>query len=378
MKLHPAGVIILILGAVLLAWTCHSPPKVGLIGYAQEEGFTNVVPLAAELIGEDSGMAERVGFHVAELRSDSATAKDVRIALDVTTLHGLSAVLGPGSSRGMLAAAPIYDDARIPVITPTATSRLVQRVGAWTFMLAPNDSVEGAYLAQVAAERFHARTVTIFHVNDEYGTGLRDAILADLEHRGIPVLDVRPLPDTPGWCTSQGPTAAFAGVVQASLRHGIADVVIAATRDLGTGCLAKQLDQSGALRRILAGDGTLMNGDLFDQAGGAADSVYAAAFWHPARADPVSQRFVTRYTARFGSVPNHGEAMRFDAVMILAEAIREAGPVPDAVRAWLSELGRSRPAYHGVTGALAFGAARTTSFTLIRADRTTRLSLLVP
>lgn len=367
------------LGLLALLAACQSAPRVGLIGYAQEADFSNVVPLAADYIAEDPGLRGRVGFRVSELPPDSATAGDVRTALDVTLLPGLTAVLGPGSSRGMLAAAPIYDAAQIPVVTPTATSRLVERLGPWTFMLAPNDSIEGVFLARVAVERFHARTVTIFHASDEYGTGLRDGISAELARLGVRLLDTRPLLEAADWCTpAGGPTGAFTGMVQASLRAGVADVVLAATRDLGTGCLATQLQRLGALRHLVAGDGTLVTDQLFDQVGGAADSIYAAAFWHPARSDSASLEFVRRYRARYGRTPNHGEAMRFDAVMVLTEAIRQAGPAPADVRAWLAELGHSRPAYLGVTGLIAFGADRATRFTLIRADAATRAPVVVP
>jgi len=53
--------------------------------------------------------------------------------------------------------------------------------------------------------------------------------------------------------------------------------------------------------------------------------------------------------------PHPSQALAFDAVMLLARAVHDAGPRPDAVRRYLTELGRSLPEYAGVTGPISFG-----------------------
>ena len=70
-----------------------------------------------------------------------------------------------------------------------AMTDLVGVVGPWTFMLAPDDSAEGAFMAAFAAERLGAQRVSIFFVNDEYGAGLRDGVRAELQQRRVTVLD---------------------------------------------------------------------------------------------------------------------------------------------------------------------------------------------
>jgi hypothetical protein len=44
--------------------------------------------------------------------------------------------------------------------------------------------------------------------------------------------------------------------------------------------------------------------------------------------------------------------------MLLAHALRAVGPNPPAIRQYLSELGATRPAYHGVTGMISFAKDR--------------------
>ncbi len=57
-------------------------------------------------------------------------------------------------------------------------------------------------------------------------------------------------------------------------------------------------------------------------------------------------------------MPDASEALQYDAYMLLAAAIREAGPSRVAVRKWLESLGRSREPWQGVTGPIAFTRPR--------------------
>jgi ABC-type branched-subunit amino acid transport system substrate-binding protein len=50
--------------------------------------------------------------------------------------------------------------------------------------------------------------------------------------------------------------------------------------------------------------------------------------------------------------------MYYDAIMVAAQAVREAGPGRAAIRRYLSELGTTRPPYRGVTGPIAFAPDR--------------------
>ena len=49
-------------------------------------------------------------------------------------------------------------------------------------------------------------------------------------------------------------------------------------------------------------------------------------------------------------------ATAYDAASLILTAIREAGAQRQAIRAYLASIGRTRPAYVGVTGKIAFDA----------------------
>lgn len=252
------------------------------------------------------------------------------------------AVVGHGGSRGSLVAAPVYNEAGIVQIVPTGTSRLLRGAGPWTYVLAPDDSVEGAFIARFARERLGARRAAIIYLNDEYGTGLRDGIKAAL---GDVVL-TREL--------RVGRESDLAALIDLALRDR-PDVLLAAVRAPTATAVMRLLAARRAELPVIAGDGAVVLPDLALHAGpAAAGRLYAATFWLPGRPDSASRAFEAALRRRLLREPTASDALIYDAVRLLAQAVREAGSEPAAVRDWLRSP--SRPPFPGVTGALAPGA----------------------
>jgi len=196
---------------------CGGPREQPVIGVAFQGIGLEALPAARD---ELASWPVRI-----ELAFDSTVSGDpadleVERAQRFVTLPGLVAMVGHGGSRASLAAAPVYNDAGIPQVVPTSTSRLLATAGPWTFSLAPNDSVEGAFIGDFVAGSLAARSVTIYYVNDEYGEGLRDGVRASLGALGVAILDE----------VAVHPASDFRTLVEASLRRGTPDVVVVAAR----------------------------------------------------------------------------------------------------------------------------------------------------
>jgi len=324
---------------------CHSAPRTAVIGYAYTYHLKPAIAVAAEEIAaQPAGRGARIVIVPDSGRTGDPADVEVQRAEHMAAIPGIVAVVGHSGSRASLAAAPIYNDARIVQVTPNSTSRLLEHAGPWTFDLAPDDSVEGAFIGGFLADRLHALRVTVFYENDEYGTGLRDGVLAALTPRGVVVLDRVPID-----LTSDFPT-----LVEASLKLGVPDAFVVAGRQRETGTIARLLRERGIRRPVVAGDGSLVLPDLARLAGPAADSLYVVAFWLPDAPDSLSRAFVERYRRLTGEVPQSADALSHDALMLVVAAIREVGPDPAAVRSWLGGLGVVRPPFEGVTGPIAF------------------------
>jgi branched-chain amino acid transport system substrate-binding protein len=282
---------------------------------------------------------------------------DIERASALVKLPDLVAVVGHDDSRSSLLAAPIYNEAGIPHIIPTATSRQLKESGEWTFMLAPDEEAEAAFISSFVADYLRAQTVTVFYQTDEYGTGLRNAIVAALDTRGIRIIDQVSF-DWMGNYPRLENREVFDSIIEASLRRGTPDAIIIAGRSQEAGQIARLVHKRAPAVMFVAGDGVEPVGQFLSVAGQAADSFYIATFWSAELTDETSRAFVERFRRIAGRDPLPSEAMKHDAAMTLAQAAREAGTSREAVRKYLAELGLSRPAGRGVTGEISFAPGR--------------------
>lgn len=332
--------------ALALTGACADPPP-PLIAYAAGPGSIEVIRVAREeLATRDSSRAIRIWYD--SLIGIGQADVEVQRAEKIVSLPGLVSVVGHNASRGSLVAAPIYNDAGIPMVVPTGTSRLLEDAGPWTMMLAPSDSAEGRFICEFVQARFGAPSITIFFVTDEYGIGLRDGVATACTGMGIRIGDE----------VAFSPGSDLELLVQASLRRSRPGMVFIAGRPGETTSIKRSLDQLLPGTPVITGDGAFDERRLREFGSDVLDGLYAVAFWLPIPDDSLSAAFIERFQRLNGRIPGASEAMARDCLMVVAHAIDEAGPSPGRVRDYLMELGRSRPAYSGVTGPVMFGPGR--------------------
>jgi branched-chain amino acid transport system substrate-binding protein len=318
------------------------------IGVVFSPSNSPIAYLAADDINAAGGIHGRQVVIVADSLAPVSERADfeIRRALDIIGRATLVGVVGHSGSRASLAAAPVYNEAHVVQVVPTGTSRLLARAGPWTLAIPPNDSVEGAFIARFVKERLQARTAGIFYVNDEYGIGLRDGLLAALGPSGVRVQsEVR-----------YDLVSNLSVLVDAAVAGGAPDVLIVAGRTAQTAVIARRLHDLRLPTRVVAGDGSHAPPQLIGGAGPAAEGIYVVAFWLPgAPGDTAGARFVREVQRRLSREPGASDVMVYEGVRLLAAAVAEVGDHPDRVLAYLKELGRSRPRYRGITGEIGFG-----------------------
>jgi branched-chain amino acid transport system substrate-binding protein len=312
----------------------------------------------------------------AEIRGPSSylgtyAEREVDGAAQIVALPGVVAVVGHEDSRNTLLAAPVYDEARIPLVVPTATSRTIAAASPWIFPLAPNDSQEGAFIAEFATRGLGARTIALLYDNDEYGRGLRDGLRAALITVGLQITAEASI----GSVCEPGGDASLALVAPG--RHP-PDVLVIAGRQVAAGCIVRQLSSRLPTLRFITGDAVEIGDTVLAAMGVAAQSTYFVAFWHPGLTDERSAAFTTAFHRIVGTVPTPGAAMHYDALMLVMQALRDVGPGPKAIQTYLTQLGKTRPAYQGVTGPITFGPERRRPLYMLRVRAGAAVEVPVP
>ncbi|MGH7443565.1 MAG: ABC transporter substrate-binding protein [Longimicrobiales bacterium] len=280
-------------------------------------------------------------FH---LSNNNLAAPAIEAAQQLVAVPGMIAVIGHANSAASLAAATIYNDARVVQLSPNTTAELYSRAGDFSFRLAQSDDAQARFLAEVIAERFVGRRTALLYVNDDYGRGLRRALLD-----ALPDSAVRVVADLPH--LEDGDSAAVRrGMIV--LADAQPELIIWLGRALQAQRWLPAVRATLGSVPVLASDG--LSG-LIALAGWAdiGPEVMFVDLVDPDRSEAL-RAFRADYRQRYGAEPIGSQILTYDAVRLLDAAVTDGARTGEAVRAWLHSLGRSRAPFEGVSGPIAF------------------------
>lgn len=345
----------LVATAVVLSAGCTEVDRAAIVGLLLSVGNEQVIAFAELALDslEHAGAARhvRVSRGEAPAPGGAALATTVEHAIRLAADANVSAIVGPPSSTEALLVAPVLEEAGLAMIVPTATTRRLRASGQHVFPLAPDDSIEGEFIARFAAESLSARSATVFHVVDDYGRGLEESVAAALERAGIAVLD-RVSIRVDERCDGSGGNS-YDIRLDASLRRGTPDVVVIAGRVLETACLAAAVARRRPDLPVIAGDGatplTTLRAAVTPLVAG---SLFVVSHW--SASEPRASGFARGFEARYGRAPDPADALLYDAMLLAAHAVAETGGDRREVISYLRELGRRVPPFDGVTGPISF------------------------
>lgn len=281
------------------------------------------------------------------VEDDSAsTARAISIAQRLRENPGVAAVVGHLTSGTTIAAADIYNAGADPVveISPSASNPDLTGVGRFTFRVCATDLAHGTALAQFAFQRLGARTAAVIYQNDDYGRGILGTFSEEFRRLGGTIDEADPV------LAGAPEVAPFLERIQRAAR---AQVLMVAT-DRATGAVVlRQARARGITLPVMGGDA--LSG--IQGEGAVAEGVYYSSNYLPDRPGAKNAKFLRAYAAATnGEQPDHRGAGAYDAIYLIADAIRDAGLSRAAIRDAVAAVGTSRPAAEGVTGRIAFDA----------------------
>jgi branched-chain amino acid transport system substrate-binding protein len=341
-----AGVLLLALAA------CGTGPgeeiKLGLAGpIAQANGrsFKMASEMAIEEINQAGGI--RGKRLVLEIKDDEARPeRAIQVAAELRDDPRVVAVIGHIGSAASIAAADVYNHpARgLLQISPASSSPALSEAGEWTFRICPTDLQHGPALASWTREKLGLDHAAVLYANDEYGRGLLETFGAAFEGAGGQLVARDPF--LPALMEDE---RALDPYIERAIREHMDALVIAgqAPEALKIVRAARRLGFTGA---VLGADGIT---SLKDE-GALAEGVYVTSAFLPDRGSPKAREFVNKYVERYNELPDHRGAMAYDAIHLVARALREVGPDRRALRTYIAGVGTMSDPYEGVSGSITF------------------------
>ena len=255
------------------------------------------------------------------------------------------AMLGEVSSSRSLAAAPICQANRVPMVSPSSTNPRVTRIGDYIFRVCFIDSFAGGVMAKFTARSLKLKRVAVLtDVRNDYSVGLHTYFREEFRKLGGEIVAEQSY--------SEGDSDFHAQLTQIKSATPEAIYIPGYYTEVGT--IARQARELGIRVPLLGGDGW-DSPKLWEIGGEALNGCYLANHYSVDDPSPAVQSFVAEYRRRYKAAPDALAALGYDAARILFDAMRRAGSTsPEKVR---DALARTKN-FPGVTGAITLNADR--------------------
>ena len=267
------------------------------------------------------------------------------VVTKLITSDKVVAIIGEVASSRTLAAAPVAQQAGIPMITPSSTNPAVTDVGDYIFRVCFIDPFQGLVMAKFATASLGLTRVAVLRdIKNDYSVGLADVFIENFTQMGGTIVADESY--------SEGDTDFSAQLT--SIRARNPEAIFLPGYYTEVGLVARQMKSLGLAVPLLGGDGW-DSPSLIEIGGEALEGSYFSNHYSVEDPSPAIQKFVTDYRAKYGETPDALAGLGYDAAMLLFDAMKRAGTTePAAVRDALA----ATKDYPGMTGTITLDANR--------------------
>jgi branched-chain amino acid transport system substrate-binding protein len=314
--------------------------KEATYGQASHKG----TQLAVEEINAAGGVLGRKLELLTE-DTQSKSGESATVVKKLISRDKVDAIVGEVASSRSLEAAPICQNAKVPMISPSSTAPEVTAQGDYVFRVCFIDPFQGTVMAKFTKDTLKLRKVALLtSVSSAYSVGLakyfKERFTAD---GGTVALEQR---------YSEGEKD-FRAQLTAIRAAGVEGIFIPGYY-AEAALICRQARDLGLTIPIFGGDGW-ESPELVEIGGKAVEGTHFVTHYSPQNKDPAVVAFNERFQKRWGNVSDTLTGLGYDSVMMLADAIKRAGTTESAkVRDALAATKN----FKGVTGSITLDAQR--------------------
>ena len=262
--------------------------------------FRNALDMKAEEINAAGGInGKKIQI---DYFDDKSTPKEAsNIAQLVTSDPKYIAEIGSYNSTCVLAGAPIYQEAGMVQMAPTAGHPDITKANTYLFRLQNSNEVEYTWLADVAVNKLGEKKIAIIHLENDSGIVLSQILNDTIPQLGGEVVMIESY--------IQGQVTDFSAILS-KIKQADPDLVICVTsyNDMGTMLQQAKSYDFGDMKWVSSG--MIYTDDFLALAGDAAEGVYSMTIFFADNPDERIQNFTTKYIAMIEQALKEGATDR--------------------------------------------------------------------
>jgi len=263
-------------------------------------------------------------------------------------------IIGPLFSKTVLASAKVVDKYKIPIFSPTATSKNISGISPYIFRNSLTNQMQGNAIADYSINHLNLRKFAVLYQRDAYGIELENAFEEELKSFGGEIIFSEPF--DPEQNDFEPQITAIGGIKDSDLRKLTDEgkpkpelqyeaIFIPAHADRVGLILPELVYYNISDIPILGGNG-LNSPDLIRIGGKYSEGVIFVDGFFPSSENPILKEFVERYKVFFSKEPDIHSANSYDAARIILEIIKNGAKNREDVKNGLLNL----IDYNGVSG----------------------------
>ena len=222
------------------------------------------------------------------------------------------AIVGPDSSKCMLAAAPIAQNAKCPAITTFGTNTAVTEVGNYIFRACFIDPFQGSVAAAYCDQQGYKTACIMFNNADAYAVGLKDAFVENFKGEVLAIEEY------------SGSDVKDYNVQLTKLAAQNPDVLLLPNLNVELGLQIQQARTAGLNCPIICGD-SADTPDVANVAGPAIEGVAYVSAFSAKSTDEAAKNFVDAYVKLYpDELPNSNAELTYETAKMVVWAIQNA------------------------------------------------------
>jgi branched-chain amino acid transport system substrate-binding protein len=313
--------------------------------------FKRSVTLVIDKVNQAGGInGKKLELVIADSRGDAK--ESVLIAERFVADPAIIAQIGDFSSSSTMAAAPVYEQAKMVQISPTASHQDWTKKGEFMFRVVATQGYEGPYNARWAVNDLKKKKIATIYINNDWGVDANKYFVGEARTLGAEIVAEEAF--TPG-------EKDFNAIIS-KLKRQEPQLVYMPTFYADFTAIMNQAERARFKPTVLA-NSSLFSVKTLEMGGKAVEGTMIPVNYFSSDPRPAPQNFTKDYRALYGADPNQFAALAYDAAGLLMAALKAVGTDSRAkVREGLLGL----KGYEGATGPISYAQGRDPAKQLVR------------